>query len=730
MAYTPEQINAMREYLYAHPEIGSGGDPANLINDVANAMKQAGVALPGAATTSPPGGGLQILGPGAGTTQFDPSQGPAIPLTPAAPPGGGFSNLVNPPGTSTTSTSGGTNGTTGPATTAGSGTMNLQTYLTAHPDIIRNWQNSLADPTSQVSKDIQGYGSLENYALANALANGSPAEQAWGYVQKQALDKANADAGGGAGDATTPPAGGNFNQSQTGSQTGGFSSLGQSTQDQKQTTGSTSGTTTAGQVDTLGTSKQDTTNKTTGTIGNIGSSTNTTAGTQTGTIGNVGTTNQTQTGTTQGTTQNQGLSTEKGVTTQQGTIGTEQAGGTTTGTTGTQQTTGTTTSTPVDTLGFGKLLQGAVTGVQGTDATRNAFLEDLVKTGGGNLQSQVEQAVRNSLTGPQMTGAGDSARARAAGYAGAEMGRRNTGDRLAAASQLAGPSGFTTLINAGSPYIGQSTTSDNTTKLSSDTNVSNFLKGLQTNNLTGTTDVATNTDNTQTQNLVNRNDTNTNTNNQQTQNLATTGTSAGTTNNQQTQDLTNTGSAVGSTTGSQATTGATNTTNTGFSNLLSKGDEMTTGTATGSSKQNAAGQIPSAQTVNTGGGGCVLCTAGVELGLWKNLRVLRKVIEYKLRNKRFTSAARGYFHVFTPLAHWLLSHPRVAKTLAPLARAVVYEELRVAGCKLPLRPWASFIHWSGHSLCHIVGKFPVAGRVTDPVIESIARRNKIWFSLS
>lgn len=295
----------------------------------------------------------------------------------------------------------------------------------------------------------------------------------------------------------------------------------------------------------------------------------------------------------------------------------------------------------LDTLGFGKALQGQMGSAQATDSTRNNWLLDTMLTGGSGFQSQLDQGVRNALTGPQMTGAGDSARARAAGYAGAEIGRRNLDQRLGAAGQLAGPTALTTLSTAANPFIGQST--------SSNTNTS----------------------------------------------------------------------------GTNRTTGTTNTT--GWQDIMTRGAESQAGSTQAQSSQAGAGNIPQGQPVKTGG--CVLCTAATELGYWNNQRVLRKVIAYKLGPgwKKFRLAARGYFAVFGPFADYLLDRPKLAKVLYPLARMVVYEELRQAGRKLPfkLAPWV--VHWTGDAFCRLVGLLPVSGYVKEQRILNIAHKHNILF---
>jgi len=396
---------------------------------------------------------------------------------------------------------------------------------------------------------------------------------------------------------------------------------------------------------------------------------------QSGQFGTVGQTNQSQlqqsgqqqnqqTASTQQQQQNQ-TSQQTGQTSQN-----QQTTGTT-GTTGTETQNINQTQQAIDALGFGALLQDQAGGVYGNDAERMGFLKDVMNTGGTGFQSQLDQGIRQALSGPQVTGAGDSARARMGGYAAADIGRNNLNQRLAAAQQLSGPTGLAQLSTAANPYIGQQTTGTNTA----------------------------------------------NTNAQQTTNANTNTTgSSSTLGNISTDSLT---SAL------QNMSGST----TGWQSLLGPTNESHAGATAAQSSQAGAGNIPEGQPVKTGG--CVLCTAAIELGLFRNKRVLREAINYKLGKgwKKFRLAARGYWAVFGPFANWLLDHPRVARTLYPMARMVVYEELRQAGRKLPFKAGAWLVHWIGDAFCRLVGLLPVSGHVTQPRINAIARRENIIFNV-
>lgn len=438
-----------------------------------------------------------------------------------------------------------------------------------------------------------------------------------------------------------------------------------------------------------------------GTFGTVGSNQQETSQSQdttqntsqnqstTGTQNTSGTTNQQQT--TGGTQNTSGTQATNELTNQEGTKSSVQ------NTTGLQSTTGTTSNegitSAIDTLGFGKLLQDAAGDTQASDSARRSFLTDTMETGGSQFGSQVDQAIRNSLSGPRMTGTGDSAQARASGYAAAQIGRNNLDQRLGAAQQLAGGTGLTSLAGAANPFIGQKTnntgTNTSTTGSTGSTTGTEFSKLLGSNSSFGSNTSSTN--NTGFSNLVGSNN----------QNV---------TSNQNTN-------TTGSMTGSQDTTGK------------SSGYEASTGATAAGSSQAASGQVPQGQPVKTGG--CVICTAGLELGLFRTPRALRKAALHKVEveTKKYRSALRGYFKVFTPLARWMLRHPKLAVVGMPVAKAVVYEELRIAGQKLPFRFWPWFHHTGWHNTCHVFSFFTKQTCVVDPVILATAKKHNVLFTL-
>lgn len=183
--------------------------------------------------------------------------------------------------------------------------------------------------------------------------------------------------------------------------------------------------------------------------------------------------------------QTKGTVVSNGSTTSNGTTNQTNVGSTNTNTSGTS------TQEVVDKLGLGDLIKSQTAGTAASDEARRNFLTDTMQTGGSQFQSQLDQGIRSSLTGPQMTNAGDSARARAAGYSAAQTGRNNLDERLAASSQLAGPTGSGTLVQQGSPLLGKTTTDNSSTIGTSLNNLVGTNTNTGTSNNTDTTNMDT-----------------------------------------------------------------------------------------------------------------------------------------------------------------------------------------------------------------------------------------------
>lgn len=138
----------------------------------------------------------------------------------------------------------------------------------------------------------------------------------------------------------------------------------------------------------------------------------------------------------------------------------------------------------VDTLGMGSMLQGQQGAATANTNASNGFLSGVIQHGDPALQSKVQQAVNNATSGPGMVGAGQSANARAAGYAGAEVGRQAQAQQLQAAAQLAGPTAATTLASASTPFLGTTTngTTTGSNATTSDTSSLGNTLGSMVNN--------------------------------------------------------------------------------------------------------------------------------------------------------------------------------------------------------------------------------------------------------
>ena len=549
--------------------------------------------------------------------------------------------------------------------------FNQQIYSQARPDLQANWQaaqSPTADPNDPNVQFIRQFPSIDAY-MQNDFQNNPQAEQqqaaqaqkmgpvgatqaAIGNIRGTPVESGGAGGGGlgftdlvnnntpdvvtaptptkpalpaatatqvvdADGNVTGTTGGNNYRQDQAGGQTGAFSTSG--------STSNKSGGVTINELASLATSLQNQSQKT----GQNSAGSQTTSGVQT----------------------SQGQQT------------------------GQQVSAGQTSSKVDDSLGFGGLIKGQAGQVQASDAARSGFLQDTMLTGGTGFNSQVDQAVRQSLSGPGRTGTGESAAARAAGYASADVARNNMGQRLQAAQQLSGPTGLATLSGAATPYLGSTQT---------------------TVNATGTQNATTG----QTQNSQNTNNA---------------------------SQSTGFSDLVGSTTntmeqaGKQAQSGWQDT------------QDKTSGTAAGASTQSAAGQIPQSNTVQqSSGGGCIVCTAGIHHGLWRNKRVLRRVVTHKLQKDwhGFRSAALGYFLLFTPFARACLSNRRLTRIAMPVARAVVYEELRVSGRSVPFKliPW--LVHWTWHGVCSVAGDvLRVPEGVQDQKVREVAQKHSVWFNI-
>lgn len=217
-------------------------------------------------------------------------------------------------------------------------------------------------------------------------------------------------------------------------------------------------------------------------IAGIGGNTNQVqGGSQTGAYGTSGTnysgtdTNQAQT--TSGNTANTGTS---------NTAAGQHSDQTTTG-----STTGTTTNNVVDNYGIGSLANGLTGSAGGLDASRNSFLQGAMANGDPALGKQTDIAVHSALSGPGMAGAGESARARAAGYAAEDVANTSFGRQLAAAQTAGGPSASGSAVQQLSPLLGSTQSVDQQTlgKILGDINTSSATNTANT----GTTSGITNT---------------------------------------------------------------------------------------------------------------------------------------------------------------------------------------------------------------------------------------------
>jgi hypothetical protein len=105
-----------------------------------------------------------------------------------------------------------------------------------------------------------------------------------------------------------------------------------------------------------------------------------------------------------------------------------------------------------------------------------------------------------------------------------------------------------------------------------------------------------------------------------------------------------------------------------------------------------AGQMP--QTTQTSGGsGCFVCTAYIDLG-WLSRRLVLEAVKAKLaRASEYEGSLLAYV-VYGPwLAKLVLKSKLFARWFFPICCAVLYEEIRLARPNFPRRLVATMWHW-------------------------------------
>lgn len=569
--------------------------------------------------------------------------------------------------------------------------MTYQEYLTSRPDLQNNWNtahSANADPNDSNIGYIRQFSTLEDY-LANDAKNSnltltpnSPAQPNPNAAQPSLPATPSTTAPTLATPATTPSAGAtapnlsntdwhdllqtltgtsassapNYGGVQSANQTGDYSSAGQTAQTQagnKTEVGDQ-----ATQQNTSGTTSQATTGQT--QVSDIGQQ-----------LVNALTQSQSNTN-TNGQTSQQGTTAS-----QSNTAGTTNQTGTTAGNAQTNVT------SPIDNVAA---LNSEIPGISASDAATRAYLQDFMQTGGSGFNSQVDKAVRQSLSGPTVTGSGESAQARASGYAAADVARNNATQRLQAASQLTGPTGIGTLTQQAAPLYGSNVSNTGT----------NTMTGANTSSTAGTEQTA-----------------NTGQTAQQTGQTGTTQALTGTTSGNVSNTVTQ-GSTVG--TNDTSTTGLAHNTNQTLDFQSLVGNESQAGTASGSGLTGNVGVSPPGSTQQSSGG-CFVCTAYTSQGRM-NPGVIRRAATWKVSQPRYKTSLIGYSVYGPSLALLILRSPPFASIFHPVARAVLYEEYRMATKKVKFKAFA----WVCHAVFDL-GSWPV-GKIAQVLGKQLGTKNK------
>ena len=151
------------------------------------------------------------------------------------------------------------------------------------------------------------------------------------------------------------------------------------------------------------------------------------------------------------------------------------------------------------------------------------------------------------------------------------------------------------------------------------------------------------------------------------------------------------------------------------------GTSTSNGTAAGSSASTAAGNVP---TSSTSSGGCYVCSALASKGVLGK-RSIRAAVRFKLWNRKDRLMAVGY-SVYGPwLARAVLKFSSVQRLLTPIAKLVLYEELRLTRgfTKFRLDAWMlhALFHTASTGLGAIAAPFFVAD-TRDPKIRALLAR--------
>lgn len=128
-------------------------------------------------------------------------------------------------------------------------------------------------------------------------------------------------------------------------------------------------------------------------------------------------------------------------------------------------------------------------------------------------------------------------------------------------------------------------------------------------------------------------------------------------------------------------------------------NENQSGTASGTTSQWGLGNQP----VSSQKGGCYVSSV---LAVYGHIgpRVIRRAVKYKLSNSSYANMAGGY-SVWGP---WLANRTRKSRVLraflTPACRAILYEELRWSGRRLPFKLWPTVLHAIFHYGCDVLGR--------------------------
>jgi hypothetical protein len=137
-------------------------------------------------------------------------------------------------------------------------------------------------------------------------------------------------------------------------------------------------------------------------------------------------------------------------------------------------------------------------------------------------------------------------------------------------------------------------------------------------------------------------------------------------------------------------------------------NETASGTSSGSSQASGVGEQPVAK------GGCYVSSMFALRGQIGK-RVIRHCVRYKLSQRRFRYMLWGYSVYGHNFARYVEGSKVLGGLMKPVCRAILYQELRWSGKRLPWKLWPATAHAIFHYGSAVIGLFSCRRKVTTVI---------------